>query len=133
MGALVLLIGVVGLQVPHFRGGIREGAPAVVTLVRFLSAVDQLVPLEVAGGGEELATVVTAVFGLPCVPFLMEVQQADEAVALPALLAAVGLQRAVEEVGLSRQAGEEPACRPLTTLLQAPPPQPDPSGSHRMS
>lgn len=109
VGTLVLLVGVVSLQVPHFRGGIGEGAPAVVTLVRFLSAVDQLVPLEVAGGGEELAAVVTAVFGLPRVPFLVEVQQTDEAVALPALLAAIGLQRAVEEAGLSRQAQEEPA------------------------
>jgi len=98
----VLLVGVVGLQVPHFGGGVGEGAPAVVALVRFLPAVDQLVPLQVAGGGEELAAVVAAVLGLPRVPFLVEVQQADEAVALPALLAAVGLQRAVEEMGPSR-------------------------------
>lgn len=103
VGTLVLLVGVVGLQVPHFRGGIGEGTPAVVALVRFLPAVDQLVPFEVAGGGEELAAVVAAVFGLPRVPFLVEVQQADEAVALPALLAAVGLQRAAEETGPSQR------------------------------
>lgn len=101
----MLLVGVVGLQVPHFRGGVREGAPAVVTLVWFLPAVDQLVPFEVAGGGEELAAVIAAVFGLPRVPFLVEVQQADEAVALPALLTAIGLQRAVEERGLSCRGG----------------------------
>lgn len=92
----MLLVGVVGLQVPHFGGGVGEGAPAVVALVGFLAAVDQLVPFEVARGGEELAAVVAAVFGLPRVPFLVEVQQADEAVALPAFLAAVGLQRAEE-------------------------------------
>lgn len=96
VGTLVLLVGVVGLQVPHFGGGVGEGAPAVVALVGFLTAVDQLVPFEVARGGEELAAVVAAVFGLPRVPFLVEVQQADEAVALPTFLTAVGLQRAEE-------------------------------------
>lgn len=99
----MLLVSVVGLQVAHFGGGVGEGAPAVVALVGFLAAVDQLVPFEVARGGEELAAVVAAVFGLPRVPFLVEVQQADEAVALPTFLAAVGLQRAEEEMKPSNQ------------------------------
>lgn len=93
----MLLVGVVGLQVPHFGGGVGEGAPAVVALVGLLPAVHQLVPLQVAGGGEELAAVVAAVLGLPRVPLLVQVQQADQAVALPALLAAVGLQGAAEK------------------------------------
>lgn len=92
--ALVLLVGVVGLQVAHLGGGVGEGAAAVVTLVGLLAAVHQLVPLEVARGGEELAAVLAAVARLTRVPLLVQVQQADEPVALAALLAAIGLQRA---------------------------------------
>lgn len=118
----MLLVGVVGLQVPHLGGGVGEGAPAVVALVGFLAAVDQLVPFEVAGGGEELAAVVAAVLGLPRVPLLVEVQEADEAVALAALLAAVGLQGAAEETGPSRHGRRgEPACRALSAPTPAPP------------
>lgn len=107
VGTLVLLVGVVGLQVPHFGGGVREGAPAVVALVGLFPTVYQLVPFEVARGGEELSAVVTAVLGLPRVPLLVQVQQADEAVALPTLLTAVGLQRAARHTGLSGEGDRE--------------------------
>lgn len=117
VGTLVLLVGVVGLQVPHFGGGVREGAPAVVTLVGLFPAVHQLVPLEVARGGEELSAVVTAVLGLPCVPLLVQVQQADEAVALPTFLTAVGLQWAARHTGLSAEGSSIASPhRPLTRL-----------------
>lgn len=92
VGTLVLLVGVMRLQVAHLGGGVRERAPAVVTLVGLLPTVHQLVPLQVARGGEELAAVLTAVAGLTRVPLLVQVQEADESVALPTLLAAVRLQ-----------------------------------------
>lgn len=99
MRALVLLVGVVGLQVAHLGGGVGEGAPAVVALVGLLAAVHQLVPLEVARSSEELPAVIAPVLGLPRVPLLVQVQQADEAVAFPTLFTAVGLQRATRGMG----------------------------------
>lgn len=63
-------------------------------MVGLLSAVYELVPLEVARGGEELATLVAAVARLARVPLAVQVQQADQTVALPTLLTAVGLQGA---------------------------------------
>lgn len=130
VGTLVLLVGVVGLQVPHFGGGVREGAPAVVALVGLLPTVHQLVPLEVTRGGEELPAVVTAVLGLPRVPLLVQVQQADEAVALPTLLTAIGLQRAARHAGLAGEGSSTASPRrPLTPL---PPSQlQEPGGSCR--
>lgn len=91
---LVLLVGVMSLQVAHLGGGVGEGAATVVALVGFLATVYQLVALEVAGSGEELATVPAAVARLPRVPLLVQVQEADEAVALAALLTPIGFQRA---------------------------------------
>lgn len=94
VGALVLLVCVVGLQVAHLGGGVREGAATVVALVGLLTTVHQLVALQVAGSGEELATVFAAVLGLPRVALPVQVQQADQAVALATLLTAVRLQGA---------------------------------------
>ena len=68
---LVLLVCVVRLQVAHLRRGVREGAAAVVALVGLLAAVHQLVSLEVARRGEELATVLAAVTCLARVPLLV--------------------------------------------------------------
>lgn len=65
----------------------------------------QLVPLEIARCGEELATVLAAVARLARVPLLVQVQQADEPVALAALLAAIGLQRAGGRARRRRVAG----------------------------
>lgn len=45
MWALVALVGVMCLQVSHLGGGVREGLVAVVTLVRLLATVHQLVAL----------------------------------------------------------------------------------------
>lgn len=42
---LVALVSVVRLQVSHLGSGVREGLVAVVTLVRLLAAVHQLVAL----------------------------------------------------------------------------------------
>lgn len=90
----MLLVRVMGLQVAHLGGGVREGAPAVVALVGLLTAVHQLVALQVARSGEELAAVIAAVPGLARVAFLVQVQQADEPVALATLLTTIGLQGA---------------------------------------
>lgn len=57
----MLLVSVMGLQVAHLGGGVGEGAAAVVALVGLLTTVHELVPLEVARGGEQLATVLAAV------------------------------------------------------------------------
>lgn len=78
----------------HLGGGVGEGPLAVVTMVGLLSTVHQLMALQVARGGEELAAVLAAVARLARVPFAMEVQQADLPVALTARCAAVRLHGA---------------------------------------
>lgn len=59
-------------------------------------------PLEVARRREELATALAAVARLARVPFLVQIQQADEPVALATLLTAIRLQRAGGEKGTGR-------------------------------
>lgn len=94
MGALVALVGVVRLQVSHLGGGVGEGLVAVVTLVRLLAAVHQLVALQVARRGEDFSTQPAGVARLPRVPFAVQVEQADLSITLPAGGAGVWLQGA---------------------------------------
>lgn len=87
----MLLVGVVRLQVAHLGGGVGEGPVAVLALIGLLSAVDQLVPLQVAGRGEEFAAHLAVVVGLARVALFVQVEQTDQAVTLPAVVTAVGL------------------------------------------
>lgn len=81
----------------HLGGGVGEGLIAVVAVVRLLAAVHQLVALQVARRGEELAAHFAAVPRFARVPLAVQVEQADLAVALPAGRAAVRLQRAARQ------------------------------------
>lgn len=63
-------------------------------MVRLFATVHQLVALQVAGCGEQLAAYFAAVPGLARVAFAVQVEQADLAVALSTGRAAVRLQRA---------------------------------------
>lgn len=92
MWALVPLLRIVRLQVSHLGGGVGESFVAEVAVVRFLPAVHQLVALQIPRGGEKLAADVAAVPRFTHVPFPMEVEQADLAVALPTGGAAIRLQ-----------------------------------------
>lgn len=94
MWTLVALLGVVRLQVSHLGSGVREGLLTVVAVVRLLTAVHQLVALQVARCSEELAAHFAAVPCLAGVAFAVQVEQADLSVALSAGRAAVRLQRA---------------------------------------
>lgn len=96
MWTLVALLRVVCLQMSHLGGGVREGLLTEVAVVRLLAAVHQLVALQVSRCGEELATHFAAVPCLTCVPFAVQVEQADLSVALSTGRAAVWLQRAGE-------------------------------------
>lgn len=91
---LVALLGVVRLQVSHLGSGVREGLLTEVAVVRLLTAVHQLVALQVARCGEELAAHFAAVPCLAGVAFAVQVEQADLSIALSAGRAAVWLQRA---------------------------------------
>lgn len=82
------------LQVPHLGGGVGEGLLTVVTVVRLLAAVHQLVPFQVARCGEQLAAHFAAVPRLASVPLAVQVEQADLPVAFSTGRAAVWLQRA---------------------------------------
>lgn len=73
MWALVAFVCVMGLQVSHLGGGIGEGAVAIIALVRLLATMHQLVALQVARCGEELAAVLAAVASLSRVPFAVQV------------------------------------------------------------
>lgn len=88
------LLRVVRLQVPHLGRGVGEGLVTEVAVVWLLSAVHQLVALQVARCGEELAAHFAAVARLARVAFAVQVEQADLSVALSAGRAAVWLQRA---------------------------------------
>lgn len=79
----------------------------------------QLVALEVAGSGEELAAVPAAVARLPRVPLLVQVQQADEPVALAALLAPIGFQRAVGQKVLGDRKGCSQGSQQVPSLGDA--------------
>lgn len=92
---LVAFLSVVRLQMSHLGGGVRESLIAEVALVRLLAAVHQLVALQVARCGEQLAAHVAAVTRLTCVALAVQVEQTDLPVALPTSGAAVRLQRAV--------------------------------------
>lgn len=94
MRTLVALLRVMRLQVPHLGGGVGEGLLTVVTVVRLLAAVHQLVPFQVARCGEQLAAHFAAVPRLASVPLAVQVEQADLPVAFSAGRAAVRLQRA---------------------------------------
>lgn len=94
MRTLVALLRVVRLQVSHLGRGVREGLLAEVAVVRLLAAVHQLVALQVAGCGEELAAHLAAVPRFARVPLAVQVEQADLPVALSTRRAAVRLQRA---------------------------------------
>ncbi|TNN31648.1 hypothetical protein EYF80_058193 [Liparis tanakae] len=63
--------------VPHLGGGVGEGLVAVVAVVRLLAAVHQLVALQVARRGEELAAHLAAVARLARVPLAVQVEEAD--------------------------------------------------------
>lgn len=89
----------------HFGSGVRESTLAVLTVVRLLATVHQLVALQVTRRGEEFATLVAAVACLACVPLPMQVQQADLPVALPACGTAVRLYRARGEKRCSSSYG----------------------------
>lgn len=88
------LLRVVRLQVSHLGCGVGEGLVTEVAVVWLLSAVHQLVALQVARCGEELAAHFAAVARLARVAFAVQVEQADLSVALSAGRAAVWLQRA---------------------------------------
>lgn len=79
---LVALLCVVRLQMSHLGGRVREGLVTVVAVVRLLAAVHQLVALQIARCGEELAAHFAAVPCLACVALAVQVEQADLAVAL---------------------------------------------------
>lgn len=66
----------------HLGGRVREGLLAVVAVVRLRATVHQLVALQVARCGEELATHFAAVPRFARVPFAVQVEQADLPVAL---------------------------------------------------
>lgn len=91
---LVALLRVVRLQVSHLGSGVREGLLAVDAVIRLLTAVHQLVALQIARCGEELAADFAAVPCLACVAFAVQVEQADLSVALSTGRAAVWLQGA---------------------------------------
>lgn len=95
--APVALVGVVGLQVAHLGGGVGEGPLAEVAVVWLLATVHQLVALQVARGCEEFATLLAAVARLTRVPFAVQVEQANLAVALAAGRAAVWFQGATRK------------------------------------
>lgn len=78
----------------HLGGGVGEGLLTEVAVVRLLATVHQLMALQVARGGEELAAHVAAVPRFARVPFAVKVENADLAVALPTCRAAVWLQGA---------------------------------------
>lgn len=82
------------LQVSHLGSGVREGLVTEVAVVRLLAAMHQLVPLQVAGCGEELAAHLAAVSCFPCVALAVQVEQADLAIALSTSRTAVWLQGA---------------------------------------
>lgn len=91
---LVALLRVVRLQVSHLGGGVGEGLLAVVAVIRLLTAVHQLVALQIARRGEQLAADFAAVPCLTCVALAVQVEQADLSVALSTRRAAVWLQGA---------------------------------------
>lgn len=66
--AFVALVRVMDLQVAHFGRGVGESPLAVVTVVRLLATMHQLVALQVTRGGEEFAAVLAAVACLSGVP-----------------------------------------------------------------
>lgn len=90
----VAFLCVVRLKMSHLGGGVGESLVAEVTVIRLLTAVHQLVALQVARCGEKLATHVTAVTCFTRVSFAVQVEKADLAVALSTSRAAVWLQRA---------------------------------------
>lgn len=101
---------------PHLGGGVREGLLAEVAVVWLLAAVHQLVALQIARSGEKLPTNFTAVSSFACVPFVVQVEQADLAVALSTSRAAVRFQGAKIERQLtlrqkSDRAQREAVCR----------------------
>lgn len=68
MWAFVALVCIMDLQVAHFGSGVGESTLAVVTVVRLLATVHQLVALQVTRCGEEFAALVAAVACLAGVP-----------------------------------------------------------------
>lgn len=70
---LVAFLRIMGLQVSHLGGGVRESFATEVAVVRLLPAVHQLVALQIPRSGEKLATDVTAVARFTRVPFPVQV------------------------------------------------------------
>lgn len=96
------------LQVSHLSGGVGERLLAVVTVIRLLAAVHQLVALQVSRCGKELAAHITAVTSFTCVSFAVQVEQADLTVALPTGRATVWLQWAGGQGGNNSVGAQQP-------------------------
>lgn len=101
MWTIVALLHVMNLQMSHLGSRIRERFLTVVTVIGLLATMHQLVAFQIAWCGKKLAADLAAIPRFACVPFVVQVEQADLTVAFSTSRATVRLQRTWESRAFS--------------------------------